>query len=400
MDFAVEGSERQRSFILDSIFSFLVIAVVGISFSVAVSSIAMGTAIVLWAYELAASKGTTFPKTSLNLFFLFYIIAEIVATVFSVEPAASFVNMKRLFLIAIVYLVPLSLDTELKLKGTLSLLIGVAALLSLMEIFSLTSIGGHFSRVSLFQYFLTEGGIKMILLLLVCSFIIHPFTPKFWRILASVSAVPLLVGLVLTQTRSSWLGFIAGIATMGILKNKIIILVLLVFVIIFAVFAPLDFRERAASMFDTTTPSNLSRIHMITAGWRMFLDHPIVGTGDIDLKKLYVTYITPIDDAEGGHLHNNFMMLLVTLGIVGFFAATALFIKIFRVELEAVQATREHWLYGSTALACFAAYIGFHVNGLFEWNFGDHEIAVLLWFTVGLALVSQRLLGQSKKEKP
>ncbi len=399
MDLAAEGAERRASFILDAIFSLLVIAVAGISFSVAVSSIALGTAIVLWAYHLAASRGAAFSKTSLELFFLSYVIAEIAATVFSVEPAASFINMKRLFLIAIVYLVSLSIDTELKLKGALSLLIGVAALLSLLEVFSLTSIGGHFSRVSLFQYFLTEGGIKMILLLLACSFIAHPSTPKSWRMLASAAAIPLFIGLVLTQTRSSWLGFVAGVVSIGIIRNKRIILVVLAFILLFVMFAPIDFRERAASMFDPTKQSNVSRIHMITTGWQMFLDYPIVGTGDIDLRKLYVTYVTPLEDAEGGHLHNNFMMLLVTLGIVGFSAVVALFIKIFQVELAAVRATHAHWLSGSTALGCFAAYVGFHVNGLFEWNFGDHEIAVLLWFTVGSALVSQRLLRQSQKEK-
>jgi hypothetical protein len=37
------------------------------------------------------------------------------------------------------------------------------------------------------------------------------------------------------------------------------------------------------------------------------------------------------------------------------------------------------------------------VHGLFEWNFGDHEIAVLLWFTVGLALVAQRLALEGKE---
>jgi len=401
MDFAMEGvAGKQRIFILNAIYSFLAITVASVSFSVAVSSIAMGTAIVLWAYYLVVSKGHAFPHTPLDLFFLFYLVAEILSTVFSVEPAASFVNMKRLFLISILYLALLSLDTELKLKGILSLLIGVAALLSVMEIFSLTSIAGHFIRVSLFQYFLTEGGIKMILLLLALSFIIHPFTPKLWRILAITSAVPLLIGLILTQTRSSWLGLIAGALTLGIIKNKKLILFVLAFIIIFVLLAPTDFRERAASIFDPTTTSNLTRIHMITTGWRMFLDYPLVGTGDIDLRKLYVTYITPLNDAEGGHLHNNFMMLLVTLGFIGFFAIMAIFIKIFLAELEIVRGTRDHWLYGSTALGCLAAYVGFHVNGLFEWNFGDHEIAVLLWFTVGAALVSQRLHSITRRSTP
>ena len=202
----------------------------------------------------------------------------------------------------------------------------------------------------------------------------------------------------MTQTRSSWLGFIAGIAAIGLFRDRVLLFVLLGFILIFGLFAPPDFQQRAASMFDPTAPSNITRIHMITTGWRMFLDYPVVGTGDIDLRKLYVTYTVPLDTAEGGHLHNNLMMLLVTLGIAGFAATMALFVRIFQLEFKLARAAREHWLYGSAALGCFAAYIGFHVNGLFEWNFGDHEIAVLLWFTVGVSLVCQRLLPQAQKE--
>jgi hypothetical protein len=33
---------------------------------------------------------------------------------------------------------------------------------------------------------------------------------------------------------------------------------------------------------------------------------------------------------------------------------------------------------------------GFHVNGLFEWNFGDSEIIMLIWATVGMALAAEK----------
>ena len=369
----------------------MTIAVVGVTFSVAVSSVAMATAIALWVYMLLMFSPRSISRTPLDIYFLCYAMAEILSTIFAVEPAASFVNMKRLFLIAIVYLVCVSIDTEFKLKGVLWLLVGVGALLSFLEIFSIYSIRGHFMRVSLFQYFLTEGGIKMFLLLLALPFVFHPSTPRNWRIGTAACSLPLMVGLILTQTRSAWLGLLAGTLTIGFLRNKYAILFIIILVVIVLFAAPLDYRTRAASIIDPTDRSNLARIHMITTGWKMFLDHPIFGVGDIDLKKIYVTYITPIDSGEGGHLHNNFMTLLVTLGFVGIAATMALFVKIFLMEFGIARFTRQHWLLGSLSLGSLAGYIGFHVNGLFEWNFGDHEIAVLLWFTVGLSLVSRRL---------
>ncbi|MBI1804420.1 MAG: O-antigen ligase family protein [Ignavibacteriae bacterium] len=380
------------------IYFFTVLAAAGVTFSVAISSIAMGTAIVLWVVFLVATKGSSFPRTKLDMLFIAYAAAELLVAVFSQETVNSLVNAKRLFLISFVYLVLTSIDDQQKLKMSIVFFGGIAAILSFAELFSLTEAGGHFLRVSLFQYFLTEGGIKMIALLLLIPFVLHQGTPRKWKVFAMIGCVPLLIGLILTQTRSSWLGFIAGVITIGIVKSKKILIALLLLIILFLAFAPTDFRTRAASIFDPMMTSNLTRIHMIATGWRMFLDRPLTGFGDVDLRKYYITYIVPIDTAEGGHLHNNIMMLLVTLGIFGFAAITAIFVKIFLLEREAVRATSTKWLEGSVAVGCLAAYISFHINGLFEWNFGDHEIAVLLWFTVGLALVSQRLAGTKSAE--
>jgi len=334
------------------------------------------------------------------LFFLMYVVAELLSSIFSVDPTASFFNMKRLFLISFVYLVLAAVNSERRMKRAVWLLIVVTALLSAVEMFALTTVGGHYMRLSLFQYYMTEGGIKMIVLLLLLPFLIHPSTPIRLRVLGILCSIPLGVGLILTQTRSSWVGLAAGIVVIGLVRTRKAIVVFIILLALFMLLAPRDFRSRAFSIFDTTDKSNLSRIHMVETGWRMFLDRPALGVGDIDLKKIYVTYITPIEEGEGGHLHNNFMTLLVTLGVVGIAATGAMFIKIFLVEYRAVRRTRDDWLLGSLALGCFASYFGFHVNGLFEWNFGDHEIAVLLWFTVGMSMAAERLYHTARLTSP
>ncbi len=384
--------------VVQILFFLTATSIISINFSIAVSSITMGAAIILLLGSLLVTRFSTYKQTPLDYFLLFYAVAELLATIFSVDSSSSLFNMKRLFLISVFYLIAISVDEESKLKWLFMMLLLVASLLSVFEIFSVTKIGGKIMRVSLFQYFLTEGGIKMIMLLMLIPFVVHPATPRLWRWFSAITIVPLFVGLILTQTRSSWLGFIVGVITIGLMKSKKLILALILLVVLVLAFAPSDFRSRAASIFDPNMKSNLTRIHMVTTGWQMFLDKPVFGWGDIDLRKYYITYITPIDEAEGGHLHNNFMMLLVTIGTVGIVATITMFVKIFFFEVEVVKATSGHWLYGSIALGSFASYLGFHVNGLFEWNFGDHEIAVLLWLTVGLTLAVNNLHNKSNKQ--
>src|SRR5262245_42542747 len=89
---------RLVSRLRSSIYVLLVITVVGITFSIALSSIAMGMAIGLWLVILVTTRFREFDRTPLDYFFLAYAAAEILATIFSVSPGDSLVNMKRLLL--------------------------------------------------------------------------------------------------------------------------------------------------------------------------------------------------------------------------------------------------------------------------------------------------------------
>lgn len=381
---------REQVF-LRATFIFLLVSLTALTFSIAASSIAFGAAGVAGLLFVIQTK--RFPSTPLDYYVIAYVAAEALSTLFSVDPLSSFINMKRLLLIAAVYLTLVSIDTKQKFVWTILLVVGVTAALSCIESFIVIGIGDGSTRLSVFQHYMTAGGIKMMIALAVFPFFIDNRIPTRWRWAAALSLIPLLLALILTQTRSSWVGFVAGIVTIGIIKSKNLLIGTIAGIILFFLIAPSTYTHRAVSIFDPTLTSNIARLQMISTGWRMFLDYPVFGTGDIDLKNLYVTYTETIDFAEGGHLHNNFMTLLVTLGMAGFTAVMALFVKIFLVENNIVRRLRGHWLYGNAALGCFAAYIGFQVNGLFEWNFGDHEIATLLWFTIGLTLVSRNLFA-------
>ena len=52
------------------------------------------------------------------------------------------------------------------------------------------------------------------------------------------------------------------------------------------------------------------------------------------------------------------------------------------------------WLGGALAAGILGAYAGFHVLGLVEYNFGDHEVMVIVWFLVGLAAALPAMPGE------
>ncbi|MGB5528670.1 MAG: hypothetical protein WBQ32_01760, partial [Ignavibacteriaceae bacterium] len=54
-------------------------------------------------------------------------------------------------------------------------------------------------------------------------------------------------------------------------------------------------RGRLLSFLDPYLVQNFTRLALWRAGWKMFLDHPLFGVGDIDLAKYYLQYKRPTD---------------------------------------------------------------------------------------------------------
>jgi O-antigen ligase len=381
-------------------------AVVSVTFSVAVSSITMGAAFILLLLVIAREGAGALPATGLGRAFLFYVAAEVVSSLFSVDRADSFTNMKRVLLIGVVYVSAFSFRSERRMTMILAALGLLGAVTAVAEIASLRVVGGAIERPTMFQMPMTEGGIRMLIILLLLPFVISRSTPARLRMLFAAAIVPILAGLVVTQTRSAWVAFAAGSIVMGVAWDRRVLAALAAVAVLFALFAPADFRSRALSVVElqraapaaadsvtTAAESNSSRIQMIRTGWRMFLDRPVFGWGDIGLRPYYETYVTPLTLGEGGHLHNNLMEALVTLGVPGFCAVLWLFYSMFAVIRRSGRGAPKDSFRAALAAGLLAAYAGFHVLGLFEYNFGDHEVMVLVWFMIGLAAAAAPASG-------
>lgn len=151
---------------------------------------------------------------------------------------------------------------------------------------------------------------------------------------------------------------------------------------------------RLKSIFDPNKVSNFVRLALWRAGLLIFKDHPIFGVGDIDLAFLYKEYKRYYDKEIQGHLHNNYIHLLAILGAFGFISVMYLLIKIFFMNIKIYKSLRPHPFMSSVALGSIGAFVSFLVAGLTEWNFGDHEIITMVWFTVGLNIAFYRLSGK------
>jgi O-antigen ligase len=360
-------------------------------FSIAVNSLALALMALAWIALMAAEKRWVVQRTPLDFYFLAWVLAEIVSTVQSVNPAQSLFFSRRLLLIGIVYFFATEAVNLNFAKKSLAVMLLGAAIAAVYGVLYYFLGPENIQRLGIFQIYMTTSTLMFMSGLLLIPFVIHPGTPTKVRWWAGVALVPVLLALYATVTRGAYLAVSVGFLLIALLRNKKLVIVLLVVIVVVFILAPPYVIGRLQSIVDLHHPENLTRIAMWKTALRIFADHPWFGIGDVDVRETYLLYKDADDPAEHGHLHNVMIQLLVNLGIVGLLAVAALFVRIFVVEWKVFRKVKSSWFEGSVALGALALFTGFQVNGLVEWSFGDQEVVIMLWVSLGLSLAMGRL---------
>jgi len=176
--------------------------------------------------------------------------------------------------------------------------------------------------------------------------------------------------LLLTFTRSAWLGWIVAVSVLLVLKRPRALVFAVPLLVLFVTFMPMPLFSRMVSSFDMRQSSNLDRIRMVEAGIEIIKDYPLLGVGPANIKEVYPLYRKP--DAPRfriPHLHNNVIQLWAERGVLGL-AAYLLLVGLFLRECARAWDGPE----SRFAEIGVAVTVGLAAAGMFEFNFGDTEV--------------------------
>ncbi|HSP13780.1 MAG TPA: O-antigen ligase family protein [Thermoanaerobaculia bacterium] len=180
--------------------------------------------------------------------------------------------------------------------------------------------------------------------------------------------------LLLTFTRSVWLGWLVAVFTVLVLNRSKWIVFAIPVLLLGITFMPESMFGRLVSSFDVRQSSNLDRIRMAEAGIEMIKDHPVLGVGPAQVKEIYPLYRKP--DAprfRPPHLHNNLIQLWAERGIGAVIAYLLLLGLFFRECARGWRGPGREFAEAGVAIAVGLAYAG-----LFEFNFGDTEVFLVM----------------------
>ncbi len=385
-----EGRARRAAlFVADiSLTAFVFSSTVSITFEQA----SVIVAFLAWTLSILLGARPSYKKGLLELSFALLLGIQLVSSLFSSRMGESLSGMRDLFFICIVYLFATLTRSEKRVKEFIFLFMAAA---TIMSVYGLAESAMGVDRITATQSTpLTFSGILGIAFALGFAFVLLGADRREKLIVTPQLAV-IAAAIIMSHSRSSWIAVFCALLFIGIVKRRKLIPVLLALVALVLIISPTSVRSRAASILDLSESSNRMRIILLKSSPKVVKDHPIVGVGLVDLLPVFDEYVLPnvpehLRGERLGHFHNDFVQVAVQTGILGLTIFIFVLFNIVRSEWEGFRAAGDRFL-ESVSLGSLAAFVAFLVNGMFEYNFGDSEVIMLVWFTLGLSIASRRL---------
>ncbi|HUO58266.1 MAG TPA: O-antigen ligase family protein, partial [bacterium] len=314
----MEKTSTLRPPVLWSLYAFAATAVASIALQ---NFIWVAVALFLF-FRMKDRQKIAWPSGLFTVATLIFLATFFLGALVGVDPANSFHSVHKtltLLLIPLVGAIPLLLKDIKKLLLLYNYGAAFCAAHGIWAYFWL-----HQDRIFSFSGDkMVFGGMLMVsVLLLIFLLWEEPMNPWLWGATALVGS-----GLLLTQTRGAWIGFLVGLVLLLWRLNRKWLLIVLILMGTSFFILPRELQNRITSVahlgitfypnHDIRNASH-SRILIWAAGLRIIRDHPW-GIGQGNIGDVYPKYRVDNADLEPtvAHLHNNFLQILVQNGWIG-----------------------------------------------------------------------------------
>ena len=358
----------------------LLLFVFALPLSIAVSQILLTVLVVLWlAAGAPCAVGPAAPAFVRPL--AAYAAWTLLASVpFSLAPGASLVESREVLLFLVAPIVAaLAHGERARTVVTVALASGLtAAAVGLAQylFFGYDHLGQRPSGP--LGHYMTYAGVLMLLIGAALARLLFDARGRAW---AGAALPALAAALVVTLTRSAWIGAAAGAGVLLVLRDRRLLAAAPVAAALFLALAPAQVTGRVYSIFDLNDPANRDRLAMVTVGAGMLRDHPLTGVGPGQVEAAY-DYYRPAHavNVTNPHLHNVPLQIAAERGLPGL-ALWGWFLAAAALDLLRRLRGPEPRALPAAALAALAAMLA---AGFFEYNFGDSEFLMLLLVLLSL----------------
>jgi O-antigen ligase len=227
------------------------------------------------------------------------------------------------------------------------------------------------------------------------------------RIFFSIAALIGCLGVYLSLSRGAGIGLFVSIFFLVLVrKNRIILTLLILLLMIYPFFMPKNIKDWAKSV--NYNPTILlacqARMNIYQNTLNMISQHPLVGVGINTFSRNYGRYKIAAVEAQFQtsdtyYAHNNFLHMAGEMGLLGLGVFLIFLFFVLRTSWRVFKKNSDFFLSGFS-ISVFAAIIAYLINGLTETSLYHSRLVMIFWFLIGLALalgkISDREIAKSK----
>ncbi len=384
----LEERFRRRSPASRVAFGGLMGFVVTAPFSISLAQIFVFTAVVTWLASMTKAAPLVTQKFPLWMPWLFFALFTLASAFHAPDSTKSLIKSRELTQIMIFYL------TLNVVRDDWEALWLVKALLVATSTSALYALGvsqpGTLSLANrasgFFSIYMTFGGFLLVAGLLALSYLLVP-TRERKSVWVYAPTLLILTALMTTLSRSAWIGLVVGTAVIAVASRRKMVGLCLALVAVLVIFiAPHSISRRVKSIVNPQDKTAVERINMWQSGVNMFMDKKLLGFGPGRIKYDYARYASPDATKKSpSHLHNNVVQLAAERGIFALGAWVWVWIGYFVMVILRIRDTKDapfgtrFRMIGGLAVAA-----GFLSAGMFEYNFGDSEVVMLMFMAIAM----------------
>ncbi len=385
--------------VLDKLIQFSLFVFAAFSmFSISVTQIAFALGALSWLLKVhLTNTWKELRGTLVGIAILCFCLACVLAVTASVDLESSFKHLKKLLQFIIFFWIANTVKDEKQRDLVVGLII-VAGVVAGLIVFSAYLDAGFIKpgwNQGTRSVPSTFSGALMIAGLMTLGRLLFHKPKEYW-VLGSMGIIGL--SLLLTLVRQAWLGFFVGSTFLVLFWNRKYLLLIPLLLAGLLLFAPQSIKMRMLSFTSLKDNTLQTRVSTWRGGWEIFKDHPIMGCGFKCADSVHSQYPDPSGAiARYRGMHNNVFQLLMDTGIVGLGTWLSIwatyFIEVFK-RWRALNGEKPQDNAAGILLGTSAVVLAFLAGGFFETNIYDSEIAMLIYFLMGLSLAQVKKVSK------
>lgn len=350
----------------------LVLFFLSIPLNIVAENIFGGALLFFWIIKSIFIKKPDFSGLKpIKIFLALYLISAVISTFWGVNPHDSLISAHTYIKFFMFFPIISEINTAKDIKKYL-LLIVVA--LTADGIFAVIQ---HFQGVSrvggTYFFYMTFAGMASLLSFIILYFIFES-RAYLTKAIFAVAYLIVISAVVFSFTRNAWLGMATGFIVFFVIKLKKYAVIPIALLILLYLVMPMKVHKRLESIYHYKNDGSAeARLEMWATDPAILKDYWYRGIGLNNLHLIFKKYTKYKNLNTFNHMHNNYLQVITEYGIVGFISFIYLLLSSLINSMKFYKRTG-NVLY----LAIFSAIISFSISGIFEYSFGDSEVAIAL----------------------